>query len=82
MSDAPSRDEGFETRAIHAGRDFVSDTGAITPPVWLTSTFEYGNPGGFDYTRSGNPNFRLLERALASLDRTVPSGTPAASAAS
>lgn len=60
--------EGFETRAIHAGRDFVSDTGAVTPPVWLTSTFEYGNPGGFDYTRSGNPNFRLLERALASVE--------------
>ncbi|MCB1061868.1 MAG: PLP-dependent transferase [Verrucomicrobiae bacterium] len=60
--------EGFETRAIHAGRDFVSDTGAVTPPIWLTSTFEYGNPGGFDYTRSGNPNFRLLERALASME--------------
>lgn len=59
---------GFETRAIHLGRDFVSDTGAVTPPVWLTSTFEYGNPNGFDYTRSGNPNFRLLDRAVASLE--------------
>jgi cystathionine gamma-synthase len=59
---------GFETRAIHQGRDFVSDTGAVTPPVWLTSTFEYGNPNGFDYTRSGNPNFRLLDRAVASLE--------------
>ena len=59
---------GFETRAIHLGRDFVSDTGAVTPPVWLTSTFEYGNPKGFDYTRSGNPNFRLLDRAVASLE--------------
>ncbi|MCA9161655.1 MAG: PLP-dependent transferase, partial [Planctomycetales bacterium] len=58
----------FETRAIHAGRDFVGETGAVTPPVWLTSTFEYGNPGGFDYTRSGNPNFRLLGRAVASLE--------------
>lgn len=59
---------GFETRAIHLGRDFVSDTGAVTPPVWLTSTFEYGNPNDFDYTRSGNPNFRLLDRAVASLE--------------
>lgn len=59
---------GFETRAIHLGRDFVSDTGAVIPPVWLTSTFEYGNPNGFDYTRSGNPNFRLLDRAVASLE--------------
>lgn len=61
-------DAGFETRAIQLGRDYVSDTGAVTPPVWLTSTFEYGNPGGFDYTRSGNPNFRLLDKALASLE--------------
>lgn len=59
---------GFETRAIHLGRDFVSDTGAVIPPVWLTSTFEYGNPNGFDYTRSGNPNFRLLDRTVASLE--------------
>lgn len=63
-----SPEEGFETRAIHRGRDFVGETGAVTPPVWLTSTFEYGNPGGFDYTRSGNPNFRLLERTIASLE--------------
>jgi len=66
--DPATPDEGFETRAIHAGRDFVGETGAITPPIWLTSTFEYGNPNGFDYTRSGNPNFRLLERALASVE--------------
>lgn len=60
--------EGFETRAIHQGRDFVGETGAVTPPVWLTSTFEYGNPNGFDYTRSGNPNFTLLDRTIASLE--------------
>jgi len=67
MSEAP-RDEAFETRAIHSGRDFVGETGAVVPPVWLTSTFEYGNPGGFDYTRSGNPNFALLDRTVASLE--------------
>ena len=60
--------DGFETRAIHLGRDFVGETGAVTPPVWMTSTFEYGNTNGFDYTRSGNPNFRLLDRAVASLE--------------
>jgi cystathionine beta-lyase/cystathionine gamma-synthase len=38
------------------------------PPVYLTSTFAAGNPDGFDYTRSGNPNFRLLERSVASLE--------------
>jgi len=64
----PIENPGFETRAIHTGRDFVNETGAITPPVWMTSTFEYGNPNGFDYTRSGNPNFRLLSSTIASLE--------------
>ena len=70
MSDSETApgEEGFETRAIHAGRDFVGETGAVTPPVWLSSTFEYGNPNGFDYTRSGNPNFRLLDRTIATLE--------------
>jgi len=68
MGSNESEETGFETRAIHAGRDFVSETGAVTPPVWLTSTFEYGNPNDFDYTRSGNPNFTLLERTVASLE--------------
>lgn len=63
-----SQPGGFETRAIHSGRDFVGDTGTVSPPVWLTSTFEYGNPNGFDYTRSGNPNFVLLDRTVASLE--------------
>ncbi len=38
------------------------------PPVYLTSTFANGNPDGFDYTRSGNPNFRLLEQSVAALE--------------
>ncbi len=65
---AVDENAGFETRAIHSGRDFVGETGAVTPPVWLSSTFEYGNPNGFDYTRSGNPNFRLLDRTIASME--------------
>jgi cystathionine gamma-synthase len=38
------------------------------PPVFLTSTFQSGNPDGFDYTRSGNPNFRMLQDSAASLE--------------
>ena len=38
------------------------------PPIYSTSTFAHGNAGGFDYTRSGNPNFRILESVLASLE--------------
>ena len=59
---------GFTTRAVHTGRGFAGTTGAVMPPVFLTATFASGNPDGFDYTRSGNPNFRLLEQTVASLE--------------
>lgn len=59
---------GFETRAIHTGLGFTGDTGAVIPPLYQTSTFASGNADGFDYTRSGNPNFTLLEKTLASLE--------------
>jgi len=59
---------GFTTRAVHEGRGFAGTTGAVMPPVFLTSTFQSGNPDGFDYTRSGNPNFRLLEQSAAALE--------------
>ena len=61
-------DSRFETRAIHIGQDWRSETGAVIPPIYMTSTFETGNPGGFDYTRSGNPNYRNLQATLASLE--------------
>ena len=60
--------KGFSTRAVHSGRGFVGNTGAVMPPVYLTSTFAQGNADGFDYTRSGNPNFRLLEQSIATLE--------------
>ena len=60
--------QGFSTRAVHGGRGYVGNTGAVMPPVYLTSTFAQGNSDGFDYTRSGNPNFRLLEQSLAALE--------------
>jgi len=66
MSTDPN--DGFSTRAVHEGRGFAGTTGAVMPPVFLTSTFASGNPDGFDYTRSGNPNFRLLEASAASLE--------------
>lgn len=70
MKDDPTVPAGarFETRAIHIGQDYRSETGAVIPPIYMTSTFETGNPGGFDYTRSGNPNFRNLQATLASLE--------------
>ncbi len=64
----PENGDGFGTRAVHSGRGFTGSTGAVMPPVYLTSTFESGNLDGFDYTRSGNPNFRLLEESVGAME--------------
>lgn len=61
----------FETRAIHVGQEADRETGAIMPPIYATSTFAQIRPGetrGYDYTRSGNPNFTRLGATLASLE--------------
>ena len=61
----------FETRAIHLGQEPDSGTGAVIPPIYATSTFAQTRPGetlGYDYTRSGNPNFTRLGETLASLE--------------
>ncbi len=68
MSDTGRESWGVETRSVHLGARYREATGAVVPPAFLTSTFESGNPGGFDYTRSGNPNFRNLEEVLAGLE--------------
>nr|WP_218280894.1 PLP-dependent transferase [Verrucomicrobium spinosum] len=78
-SPSGSPSQQFETAAIHVGHDWRDQTGAVIPPVYLTSTFEYGNEGGFDYTRSGNPNFRNLQQTLAALEAAAtPASSPAA----
>jgi len=59
---------GLETRLIHDGLDHREQTGAVIPPIYATSTFESGNAGGFDYTRSGNPNFRNLDQVVAAVE--------------
>jgi cystathionine gamma-synthase len=59
---------GFGTQAVHNGRGFTGQTGAVMPPVYLTSTFARGNADGFDYTRSGNPNFRLLDECVSAME--------------
>ena len=64
--------EGFATRAIHAGQEFDPTTGAVVPPVYLTSTFVQdgigGFRGGYEYARGGNPTRASLETLLASLE--------------
>jgi len=61
-------DKKPETAAIHAGLGWSDQTGAVIPPIYQTSTFAYGNPGGFDYTRSGNPNFKNLDSVVAAAE--------------
>ncbi|MAR07810.1 MAG: cystathionine gamma-synthase [Cyanobium sp. NAT70] len=60
--------EGLNTRVIHHGESYAADTGTVMPPIFPSSTFAHGNPNGFDYTRSGNPNFRILDGVLASVE--------------
>jgi cystathionine gamma-synthase len=64
--------QGFSTRAIRAGQEFDPSTGAVVPPVYLTSTFVQdgigGFRGGYEYARGGNPTRTSLETLLASLE--------------
>ena len=65
----------FETLAIHAGSEVDSHTGAIIPPIHLSTTFERDPSGdysrGFSYSRSDNPNRRSLEVLMAQLEGGV-----------
>ncbi len=61
----------FKTLAIHAGYDPKEHFGAVMTPVYQTSTFAFhgpGQPGRFDYSRSGNPTRKALESCLAALE--------------
>jgi cystathionine beta-lyase/cystathionine gamma-synthase len=64
----------FRTRAIHVGQERDPATGAVVPPIHVASTFvqeEAGKWGEYDYSRSGNPTRKALERTLASLEGGV-----------
>ncbi len=71
--------DGFETRAIHAGQEPDSLTGAVVPPIYQVSTYAQdgvgGLRGGYEYSRSGNPTRDALQECLASLEAP---GMPAA----
>ena len=63
--------EGFETRAIHAGQEPDPATGAVVPPINLSSTFRQtavNEHQGFDYSRAGNPTRASYEECVASLE--------------
>ena len=62
----------IETTAVHAGRRIDPATGAVTPPIHLSTTFERAPDGkyplGFSYSREGNPTRQSLEECLAALE--------------
>ena len=61
----------FETRAIHEGQEPDPATGAVTVPIYQTSTYvqdAVGENKGYDYSRTANPTRRALETCLASLE--------------
>ncbi len=61
----------FDTLAIHAGQPNDAATGAVTVPIYQTSTFGQLEPGvhrGFGYARTEHPTRRALEECLASLE--------------
>ena len=60
------------TEAVRAGLESDDFTGAVVPPIHLTSTFAFrafGEKRDYDYSRSGNPTRDLLADALAKLER-------------
>ena len=65
-------EQGFSTRAIHAGYHPDPQTGAVNVPIYASSTFAPDGVGGmrdgFEYARTGNPTRRALEANMAALE--------------
>src|SRR5438094_173251 len=65
------KQQGFATRAIHAGQEPDPSTGAVMTPIYATSTYVQESPGkhkGYDYARSINPTRLAYERCVANLE--------------
>lgn len=63
---------GFSTDAVHAGQAPDPSTGAVTVPIYQTSTYvqeELGRHKGYEYARTQNPTRLALEQNLAALER-------------
>lgn len=65
----------FETQAIHTGERPDRETGAITAPIYQTSTFAFEDVGktrkGYDYSRTANPTRAMLQETIAALEGGV-----------
>jgi cystathionine gamma-synthase len=64
--------QGFDTLAIHAGQAHDPTTGAVIPPLHVSSTYAQdgigGLRGGYEYGRSANPTRTALQTQLAALE--------------
>lgn len=64
--------QGFSTRAIHAGNEPAQwNHRSVVPPLVMSTTFKQNAPGdynGYDYGRSGNPTRNVLEKCLAAIE--------------
>src|SRR6185503_19313451 len=61
----------FSSKAIHAGQDPDPSTGAVTVPIYQTSTYAQeglGKHKGFEYARTQNPTRLALEKNIAALE--------------
>jgi len=70
------KEPGFATRAIHAGQEPDPLTGAVTVPIYPTSTYvqqAIGEHKGYEYSRVSNPTRTRLEQNLAALEGGVAS---------
>jgi cystathionine gamma-synthase len=63
----------IETITIHAGGEPDKETGAVTPPIHMATTFQHGPAGervaGFEYQREANPTQSRLEECLSALEK-------------
>lgn len=61
----------FETLLIHGGIDGDEHTGAVSVPIYQTSTYKQSGIGenkGYDYSRAGNPTRHALEKLIAEME--------------
>src|SRR6202451_84943 len=76
LSMSKSKLSGFATRAIHIGQEADAETGAISVPIYPTSTYlqqEIGKNKGYEYARVSNPTRTRLEENLAALEGGIAS---------
>lgn len=68
-----SKLKGFSTMSVHAGETIDKETGAVTVPIYQTSTFQYprddkSKEESFIYTRISNPTLEAAEKKIAALE--------------